>query len=195
MIRFPNADLGRRDGRGAVLEALRISEESNVADIGAGGGFFTVRLARAVPAGRVYAVDIGKDLVEGLERRAEVTPFGNVEAVLGAEDDPRLPKGELDAALIVNAYHEMSHYEKMLEHIRGGLRPGGRLVVIEPIARDHRGDPRADQIRRHEIAPELVEEELRNAGFEILERVDEFISYTDSGRVDSMAVASRPVEK
>jgi ubiquinone/menaquinone biosynthesis C-methylase UbiE len=186
----------QRQRIGAVLEALRLSEGSAVADIGAGGGFFTVRLARAVgPAGRVYAVEIGEELVAGIQGRAEDASLQNVEAVLGVEDDPRLPEGSLDAALIVNSYHEMSQHEKMLRNTRAALRPGGRLVVIEPFRRDRRGEPRSDQTGRHEIAPELVEEELRDAGFHILERVDDFISHSDAGSFDALVVASRPEGK
>ncbi len=194
--RFGEDERERRQRVGAVLEALGLSAGSKVADVGAGAGFFTVRLARAVgPAGRVYAVEIEEELAEDLRRRAKEASFENVEAVLGAVDDPRLPEAQLDAALIVNSYHEMTAHESMLARIRAALREGGRLVVIEPYRREGRGDPRDEQVGRHEIAPQLVEEELRNGGLEIRERVDEFISYAESGRFDAMVVASRPAKR
>ncbi len=117
---------------GAVVEALGIGEGSRVADVGAGAGFFTVRLARAVgPHGHVLAVDIQQNVVEGLRQRAKRAELGNIEAILGAPDDTCLPQATLDGLLIVNAYHEMKDFESMLAHIRQSLKPGGRFVLVK----------------------------------------------------------------
>jgi SAM-dependent methyltransferase len=98
-----------------------------------------------------------------------------VEAVLGTAEDPRLPVGVLDAVLIVNAYHEMPAYEAMLNRLLVALKPGGRLVLVEPWSRARRTEPRADQIKDHLIAPELAEQELRRAGFAALGREEDFV--------------------
>ena len=163
-----------------------------MADVGAGAGFFTVRLARAVGSeGRVYGVDIQESVVDTLRKRAEKAELGNVEAVLGEANDPHLPAGTLDGVLIVNAYHEILAFESMLAHILQALKPGGRFVLVEPFDSERRSDPREGQVERHEIAPELLEAELRASGFEIVERVDAFIT-RESGRGDSLIVAVRP---
>lgn len=158
-----------------VLAALGIGPGSHVADVGAGDGFFSVRLARAVgDSGRVYAVDISPEALGRLRQRLEREGIRNVEVIEGEADDPRLPEATLDAALIVNAYHEMSEYEAMLAHLRRALKPEGRLVILEPITPRLRGAARERQVDDHEIAPWFVEAELREAGFHVMQLVDPF---------------------
>jgi len=154
-----------------VFQALDLEEGGVVADVGCGDGFFTVRLAEVVgESGRVYAVDVVPGVVSQLRARVAAAPYARVEVVLGAPDDPRLPDGALDAALIVNSYHEMPQHQAMLAHIRAALKPGGRLVLVEPVSEELRKAPREEQEKKHGIAPELVEEDLRRAGFEIVRR-------------------------
>lgn len=175
-----------------VLAALDIGPGSQVADVGAGDGFFTVPLARAVGvAGRVYAVDISADALARLRERVEREGLDNVEAIQGEPHDPRLPEGALDAALIVNAYHEMTEYRAMLVHLRRALKPSGRLVIVEPITAGVRGDTRENQVQEHEIAPRFVESELRTAEFHIMQLVDPFTTRGDSGISEWLLVAVR----
>jgi ubiquinone/menaquinone biosynthesis C-methylase UbiE len=158
-----------------VLAALGIGLGSQVADVGSGDGFFSVRLARAVGVtGRVFAVDISNEALARLRDRLQREGIGNVEVVEGEPDDPRLPVGTLDAALIVNAYHEMVDYAAMLAHLRRALKPEGRLVIVEPITARMRAAPRERQVDEHEIAPWFVEAELREAGFHVMQMVDPF---------------------
>jgi SAM-dependent methyltransferase len=91
--------------------------------------------------------------------------LSNVDVVQGAPDDPKLPSGSIDAALIVNAYHEMTEHQAMLAKIKAALKPSGRLVIVEPISRDRRDARREDQTRNHEIAAQLVLADARAAGF------------------------------
>jgi len=175
-LRLEDAERERWQKVADIVRALHVQEGDSVADVGAGGGFFSVRLARAVgPSGRVFAVEIGEGAVTALARRAKAGSLVPIDTVLGAGDDPRLEKGSLDAALIVNAYHEMPSYEAMLTRLFESLKPGGRLVLVEPWAATRRHEPRLDQVKDHLIAPELVERELRRAGFEIDARHDDFI--------------------
>jgi SAM-dependent methyltransferase len=105
----------------------------------------------------------------------------NVEVVKGDEDDPHLTASSLDAAVIVNSYHEMREYQRMLHHLRGALKPDGRLVIVEPLSDRRRHHRREQQIREHEIAPAFVEEEAREAGFRIVRLEDPFTTRdTDS---------------
>jgi ubiquinone/menaquinone biosynthesis C-methylase UbiE len=162
-----------------VMAALAIGAGSRVADVGAGSGYFTEHLARAVGAeGRVYAVDISERALSQLRRLAENEGLDNIEVVRGAVDDPRLPERSLDAVLVVDAYHEMTEYEAMLSGMFEALRPGGRLVILDLIPADP-SQSRDRQTRSHELSIEIVEEELREAGFDVLERDPEF---TQSGR-------------
>jgi SAM-dependent methyltransferase len=114
-----------------VVEALGLASDDHVADIGAGTGYFTIRLARQVPAGVVYAVDVQPEMLAILEARLAQEGVRNVHLVLGEEHDPNLPDGSLDLVLIVDAYHEFAYPREMLANIRRALLPGGRLVMIE----------------------------------------------------------------
>ncbi|MGD2153989.1 MAG: class I SAM-dependent methyltransferase [Gemmatimonadales bacterium] len=157
-----------------VIAALAIGAGSRVADVGAGSGYFTAYLAREVGAsGRVFAVDISERSLSQLRRLAEDEAFENIEVVRGAIDDPRLPAGSLDAVLVVDAYHEMTESEAMLAGMFKALKPGGRLVMIDFIPADP-SQSRARQTARHELSIDIVEEELRELGFEVLDRDDRF---------------------
>lgn len=148
-----------------VMDALGVTRGSAVADIGAGGGYFTFHLAERVGAeGLVYAVDIEENELERIQRRAEREHLGQIETVLGRTDDPRLPEQSLDAALVVNAYHEMREYDAMMAGIFRALRSGGRLGIID--GRIEPTDDRNTYYRRHRIAAEAVQEDAARAGFE-----------------------------
>ena len=149
-----------------VMDKLDLSAGSRVADIGAGGGYFTWHLAARVGGeGRVYAVDIVESAVKGLQDRAERDGLKQVQAVLGAANDPKLMADSVDAVLTVDAYHEFRDYDAMLAAIFKALKPGGRLGVI-----DHTGplaQPRSTYHNRHNIPAELVIEDAARAGFRL----------------------------
>jgi ubiquinone/menaquinone biosynthesis C-methylase UbiE len=167
---------------GDIFTAMGVKPGAVVADIGAGEGFFTVRLSEAVGAeGRVLAVDISASVLRSLRARVEREGLANVEVVEGTTSDPRLPEAALDAALIVNAYHEMTEHQAMLEHIRKALKPGGRLVIVEPISAERRDSTRDEQTRRHEIAPGFVEQDAKSAGYEVAALEDPFSSHHGHG--------------
>lgn len=110
-----------------IAAAMGVKGGSVVADVGAGYGFLTVRLAALVgKQGKVYAVDTADDPLKMLRQRAKDAPLSNIEVIEGTADDPRLPSGALDAVVVVDAYHEMTEHEAMLTAIRRALKPGGR---------------------------------------------------------------------
>jgi ubiquinone/menaquinone biosynthesis C-methylase UbiE len=116
----------------AALDAIVIARGSTVADIGAGAGYITWRLAERVgPAGKVYANDIQPQMLDLLRKNMAARHLTNVEAVLGAEDDPKLPAARMDLVLLVDVYHEFTEPEIMLRKIRESLKPDGRLVLVE----------------------------------------------------------------
>jgi predicted methyltransferase len=158
-----------------VLQALRLRADAVVADVGAGAGFFTARLSKVVgPAGVVYAVDIRPTSIQNLEDRVARENLTNVKVVQGKVDDPGLPAGALDGVLISDAYHEMVEHQAMLRAIRSGLKPGGRLVIVEKTAPEDSGKPREAQTKLHHIESSLVAQELADAGFTVVERVEQF---------------------
>lgn len=119
----------------AVAE-LKLAPDAVIADIGAGSGYYSFRLARLVPQGKVIAVDIQPEMIAFLEQREQELGLTNVEAHLGTIDDIKLPPESLDAALLVDAYHEFSHPAEMMRSLARALRPGGRVFLLEYRAED-----------------------------------------------------------
>ena len=130
-----------------ALNAISIAKGATVADVGAGSGYMTVRMAERVgPAGRVYATDIQPQMLAMLRERLDKERIGNVTLVQGAVDDPRLPPASIDLILMVDVYHEFSQPQQMLRGMLAALKPGGRMVLLEykkedpsiPIRLDHK---------------------------------------------------------
>lgn len=114
------------------MDALGIADGATVADLGAGGGWFTVRLARRVgPTGVVYAEDIQPQMIESIRRRVEREGLKNVRTVHTTATDPRLPAGEVDAVLIVDTYNELEDPVALLRNLARALAPRGRLGIVE----------------------------------------------------------------
>lgn len=115
-----------------VFKDLNIKSGKRVADIGAGGGWLTVRMARAVGAkGTVYAEEILPKYTQYIEGRARREGFANIKTILGTTTDPKLPANTLDSAIILNAYHEFDQPLGMLAKIKAAMKPGARLGIIE----------------------------------------------------------------
>lgn len=175
-----------------VFQALGVAPGAAVADLGAGDGFFTVRLAKAVGEhGRVYAVDINTDSLRRLRTRIGNEKLTQVEVVEGAADDPKLPAGTLDAVLIVNAYHEMKAFKEILPKLKAALKPNGRLVIIEPISNARRDRTREEQTRNHEIAIDFVRQDALQAGFSQVSMRDPFTTRAN-GHDDMWMLVLRP---
>jgi predicted methyltransferase len=176
-----------------IFRAMGVKPGAAVADIGAGSGFFTRRLSTAVGAqGRVHAVEVGAEPLKRLRARVDSEKLSNVRIIEAAVDDPKLPAGSLDAALIVNAYHEMTAHQAMMTRIRAALKPGGRLVIVEPISPARRGSTRAEQTQSHEIDARFVRKEARDAGFHGIELVDPFTVRHGGQDQEWMLVLSPP---
>jgi precorrin-6B methylase 2 len=174
-----------------LFAAAHVRAGARVADVGAGDGFLTARLASAVgPSGKVYAVDIDEKALDGLRRRLADAHITNVDVVVGGEDDPHLPVDTIDAAFIVNAYHEMPKGVAVLQRVLAALRPGGRLVLCEPTPRTANQN-RAAQMNDHVLDPVLILEDLRAAGFQIVDRQDAF-AMNFGGTRFGFIVARRP---
>ena len=144
--------------------------------MGCGEGFYTIPLARLLgPLGRVYAEDISEGPLMKLKQHLVEEGLKNVEVIKGTLDDPKLPNAMLDGVLIVNAYHEMTAYEGMLNQVLTALKPRGVLVLMDGMWDEHESRSRDEQVKFHELAPALARGEIAKAGFEIVELRDPFI--------------------
>ena len=165
-IEFHRRMLADRIRHEAFRAALRRAIEpgrSTVADIGAGSGWFTVRLARRVgPQGLVYAQDVQQEMLNAISRRVQREGLNNVRPVLGRGPDPHLPPARLDAALIVDAFHEIEDRVTMLTNIARALKPQGRIGVVD--FRPEGSGPGPDPEER--VRPEAVvqDAEIAQAG-------------------------------
>ena len=153
-----------------VIRALAPGPDAVIADIGSGTGYFSVRLARAVPHGRVIGVDIEPDMVHYLAQRAQRDGLANLSAQLGAADDPRLPE-KVDLVLLVDTYHHIAARDDYFRRLLGLLKPGARLALIDFRPDSPYGPPPSGRIPLAQ-----VKRELGRAGFETLAEHD-FLPY------------------
>ena len=162
-----------------IIDLLKIQEGSTVADIGCHEGYLTVKLSGEVKSkGIVYAVDVEQDKLDLLKKHLADRRMNNVRLVKGDYDNPKLPTNSLDAAIILDTYHEMDDHDKILEHIKASLKNGGRLILCEPIAEARKKLTRAEQEKRHELGINFALEDLKKAGFEIVFQKDPFVDRT-----------------
>jgi len=146
-----------------VMDILGIKERSNVADIGAGSGWFTVRAARRVAtSGVVYAIEINPDYLTYIQARAEHEKLPNIKTILGQEDDPRLASQSVDAVLLLKTYHELAQPIRLLKRTRDAMRSGALLGIID---REGKSDD-------HGIEKEIVIKEAGSAGFTLVDEYD-----------------------
>jgi predicted methyltransferase len=180
LLEGPDRDLWQLPDQ--IMDTLGIAEGAVVADIGAGGGWFTIRLARRVGAsGIVYAEDIQPQMLEATMRRVAREGLRNVRRVLGTAEDPNLPAGVIDAVLIVDTYHELDNPDAMLRNIGKALKPQGRIGVVD-FKRDGLGPGPALDDR---VDPEQVVRDAEAAGLRLVRR-ETFLPY------QFMLVFSRP---
>jgi len=145
-----------------ALDALGIRPGMVVADVGAGTGYMSLRLAKRVgPAGKVYANDLQPEMLRRLQQNAAKAKIANVELVLGEEADPKLPAGRMDLVLLVDVYHEFSKPRQMIDKIRESMKPDGRLVLLEY----RKEDPNVPIREEHKMSVAQVKAELEPQGF------------------------------
>src|SRR5690242_18889387 len=145
-----------------ALDALNLKPGMVVADIGAGVGYMSLRMARRVgPSGKVYANDLQPEMLDRLRQNAAKAGIGNVVTVAGEVADPKLPANTMDLVLLVDVYHEFSQPQQMLRKIRETLKPDGRLVLLEYRAED----PNVPIIAEHKMTVAQVRTELEAEGF------------------------------
>jgi ubiquinone/menaquinone biosynthesis C-methylase UbiE len=146
-----------------VMDILGLASGTDVADVGAGSGWFTVRAAKRVgPSGTVYAVDINPEAIQYIDQRIKKESLTNVKTILSAPDDPKLPKESIDAVLILKTYHEVADPVVLLEHLRPALKPGARLGIID----------KNGEAANHGINRKIVIQEAERAGYRVVNTYD-----------------------
>jgi predicted methyltransferase len=155
-----------REGRlqiNRVMDMLGITPGKNVADIGAGSGWFTVRAAKRVTdTGTVYAVDINSEAIQYIDKRAQKEDLKNVKGLLSQPDDPGLPPASVDAILMLKTYHEVAHPVTLLKNLQKSLRPGAKVGII-----DRKGNG-----ENHGVNQDIVVREADEAGYRLLSKSD-----------------------
>jgi len=146
-----------------TLDALHLKRTSDVADIGAGTGYFSVRIAKRIPDGKIFAADIELDMVRYLRERAQRERLTNLVPVQASADAANLPEA-VDVALVVDTYHHIGNRTKYFAKLKSSLRPMGQLVIIDFKADSSSGPP-----AQYRISPERVMEELNTAGYTLIE--------------------------
>ena len=173
LLEAPDRDIWQHPDQ--IMDELGIAEASVVADVGAGSGWFTIRVARRVgPNGKVYAEDVQPEMLEAIRRRVKAEGLLNVETILGKGSDPSLPAGSVDAVLLVDAYHEIVDRVTMLRNLAKALRPEpeGRIGVIDFKLEGSGPGPPMDE----RVSPETVVNDARKAGLRLL-RQETFLPY------------------
>jgi ubiquinone/menaquinone biosynthesis C-methylase UbiE len=159
-------DIRGRDQRlqvNRVMDLLGIEPGRNVADIGAGSGWFTVRAARRLASsGTVYAVDINPEAIKYIVQRAKKEQLHNIKPILSKPDDPQLPADSVDAVLLLKTYHEIAHPIALLSNLRLSLKPGAKIGIID---RNGNGE-------NHGVSKDVVIHEAAQAGYELHDSED-----------------------
>ena len=156
-----------------AIDALDLKPGMVIADIGAGSGYYTSRMAGKVgPAGRVYATDIQPGMIAILERRIKAEGLTNVTTVRGAMDDPSLPPQSIDLAIMVDVYHELQQPQVFLQRLKRAFKPGGRLVLLEY----RKENPEIPIIEVHKMSVAEVKQELEAEGY-ALDRVIDILPW------------------
>ena len=145
-----------------VIAALELEPLMTVADVGAGTGYFTVRLARALPDGHVIATDIEPDMVRYLGERAQKEQLANITMVLASATDPKLAPASVDRELVVDVWHHVADRVGYARGLAAALKPGGKLVIVDFTQEATHGPP-----KHHRLTPDAIATDLQTAGFDV----------------------------
>lgn len=152
----------------AAIRKLPISKNSVVADVGAGSGFYTFRIAKRVPDGKVYAVEIQDDAIDYLKQKSNALKLNNVEVVKGSAKQAGLQENTIDLVIMVDVYHELEYPREFLDAVKKALKPGGKLLLLEYKAED----PAVKIKAEHKMSVAQVQRELGASGYRLVQRGD-----------------------
>ena len=158
----------REENVSQAIENMGIQADERIADIGAGSGYYTFRMARQAPRGKVFAVDLQPEMLDLMKQRIERQGIGNVTLIRGSETSPNLDANSVDLVTMVDVYHELSHPREMMQYIVSALRPGGRFVLLEY----RMEDPTVPIKRLHKMSEEQAVREMESVGLRLRENID-----------------------
>lgn len=153
-----------------AISKLPITATSVVADIGAGTGYYTFRIAKKVPQGKVYAVEVQDEFIRYLNQKKKELGQQNVQVIKGSETSPNLPDASVDLAIMVDVYHELLYPHEVLQALHKALKPGGKLLLLEYRAED----PKIEIKELHKLSVVQANKELAANGFKLFQR-NEFL--------------------
>ena len=158
-----------------LFQIAGVGVGDQVADIGCHEGYLSFHLSTSVGnQGRVYSVDVHEFRLNDFKEHIQKRKVTNIKVILGDYDNPKLPDNTLDVVFIVDTYHEMDDYMKILAHVKKAMNPDGRLLILEKLKDPHRGKSRDAQASAHTLSPKYVKKELEQAGFQITKQVADF---------------------
>ncbi|MCB0633582.1 MAG: class I SAM-dependent methyltransferase [Lewinella sp.] len=155
----------REEGVSMAIRNMKLKPSDHIADIGAGSGYYTFRLAGLVPDGKVFAVDLQPQMLEIIRQKVRREKVGNIELVQGQETSPNLTENSVDLALMVDVYHELSHPREMLQQLVRALKPGGKFILLEY----RMEDPKVPIKRLHKMSVDQAVKEMKAVGLRLQE--------------------------
>jgi ubiquinone/menaquinone biosynthesis C-methylase UbiE len=174
----------KEENSALIVESIGLTPSMVVADVGAGTGYYTFRLASRVPTGKVFAVEIQNDLIKVLNRKIKDSAIHNVQVIKGDTDNTHLPANAIDVAILVDVYHELSYPREVMHSISRSLKADGKLILVE-----YRGEDPSVAIRPlHKTTFDQLSKEMDANGFVVHRRVDKlpiqhFIVFTKKAHV------------
>ncbi|EAW29870.1 hypothetical protein GP2143_11744 [marine gamma proteobacterium HTCC2143] len=150
----------REERTDLLIQNMGLKDTDSVVDLGAGTGYFSFPIAQQLSAGKVLAIDIEPEMLKRIEQRKTVSGIQNIETVLASKTNPNIPADSVDVVLLVDAYHEFSHPREVMAAVSRGLKPGGRVILVE-----YRGEDRKVPIKRlHKMTQQQAKKELNAVG-------------------------------
>jgi len=176
-----------------IFDLAEVGGGDQVADIGCHEGYLSFHLSKRVgDGGKVHAVDVQEYRLDDLKGYIKEKGTTNIEVILGDYDDPKLPEATLDIVFIVDTYHEMDDYMKILSHVKKALKPNGRLLLLEKLKDPHKGKGREAQASAHTLSIKYVKDELREAGFKISKEITDFGIWNHESEKQMWILVAKP---
>lgn len=157
----------REENVSQAIENMGIQPDEHIADIGAGSGYYTFRMAQRVPEGQVFAVDLQPEMLSIMRRKISEEGIENVTLVQGSETSPQLDENSVDLVIMVDVYHELSHPREMMQEIVRALKPNGRFVLLEY----RMEDPTVPIKRLHKMSEKQAVREMKSVGLRLRENI------------------------
>ena len=160
----------REERTDLLIQNMGLKATDSVVDLGAGTGYFSFPIAQQLTAGKVLSIDIEPEMLKRIEQRKTVSGIQNIETVLASKTNPNIPADSVDVVLLVDAYHEFSHPREVMAAVSKGLKPGGRVILVE-----YRGEDRKVPIKRlHKMTQQQAKKELNAVGLR-WQRTDQYL--------------------